>query len=65
MKGLKLFGALVGAGGLPGEGDNVLATVEDVQVTGPGNASVTGSSVFNFAHHGRGRRCHHEPRRRR
>jgi hypothetical protein len=33
--------------GASGEGDNVHADVEDVQVTGPADADVTGSSGFN------------------
>ena len=33
--------------GVAGEGDNVHSDVEDVAVTGPGNATVTGSSAFN------------------
>ncbi len=33
--------------GLAGEGDNIDDDVEDVVVTGPGNATVNGSSAFN------------------
>ena len=33
--------------GLSGEGDNIHSDVEDVAVTGPGNATVEGSSAFN------------------
>jgi Ca2+-binding RTX toxin-like protein len=33
--------------GIAGEGDNVRSTVEDVVVTGPGSATVTGAEAFN------------------